>query len=250
MGSIRIVDVTDEPTFRLAPPCADPGFDHRSCDYWEDADGGSRDARPSWLEASSTRPVAKPRPSANPFLADMAAIQGARSTGNLFAVDDDDIDQDANPFAPPRPVRPTVGAEAPRKLRLLARGIGIFGSYAKVLLSDEKAAAWCQFGPLTAYPRAQNVRDLYPQLPVSPLPAVITCISTTSEARGNGHALALVEAVCDDLSGRGFSAVEAYPEAGAEPNATSAATTGFWIAAGFDLAIDDDRFPVVRRELE
>ena len=49
-GTIRIVDVTDEATFGSIPPCADPGFDHRSCDYWEDADRGSKAARLSWLE--------------------------------------------------------------------------------------------------------------------------------------------------------------------------------------------------------
>ena len=32
--------------------------------------------------------------------------------------------------------------------------------YAKVLLVDEQPAAYCQFGPLTAYPRAQRLRDL------------------------------------------------------------------------------------------
>jgi hypothetical protein len=58
-----------------------------------------------------------------------------------------------------------------------------------------------------------------------------------------------VEAVCADLAGRGFSAVEAYPEAGARPDATSAATPAFWVACGFAVAVDDDRFPVVRREL-
>ena len=46
MPLIRIVDVVDEPTFGLVPPCADPAFDHRSCDYWEDADRGSKRARP------------------------------------------------------------------------------------------------------------------------------------------------------------------------------------------------------------
>ena len=56
-------------------------------------------------------------------------------------------------------------------------------------------------------------------------------------------------AVCDDLAGRGFAAVEAYPEAGARPDATSGATPAFWLAAGFSLAVDDERFPVVRREL-
>jgi ribosomal protein S18 acetylase RimI-like enzyme len=83
----------------------------------------------------------------------------------------------------------------------------------------------------------------------APLPAVITCISTTATARRAGHAVRLVEAICDDLAGRGFAAVEAYTEASAHPDATSAATPGFWCRCGFDLAVDDDRYPVVRREL-
>jgi hypothetical protein len=43
--AIRIVDVTDTESFGLVPPCADPGFDHRTCDYWEDADRGSKASR-------------------------------------------------------------------------------------------------------------------------------------------------------------------------------------------------------------
>ena len=70
-----------------------------------------------------------------------------------------------NPFAPQtqreRPLREGV----PRKLALLDRGRGIFGSYGKVLLVDEQAVAYCQFGPLSAYPRAQRLRELYSQLP-------------------------------------------------------------------------------------
>ena len=108
---------------------------------------------------------------------------------------------------------------------------------------------YAQFGPLTAYPRAQRTRDLYPALPDAPLPAVITCIATTAEARGAGLARALVAAVCDDLAGRGFTAVETYPTIGAEPDATSAATPDFWLSVGFALAIDDERFPVMRRDL-
>jgi ribosomal protein S18 acetylase RimI-like enzyme len=118
-----------------------------------------------------------------------------------------------------------------------------------VLLVDEVAVAYSQFGPLSAYPRAQRLRELYPQLPDSPLPAVITCIATTAEARREGHALRLVEAVCDDLAGRGFAAIEAYPERGAREDATSAATPEFWERLGFQIAVDDERFPVVRREL-
>jgi ribosomal protein S18 acetylase RimI-like enzyme len=108
--------------------------------------------------------------------------------------------------------------------------------------------AYAQFGPLSAYPRAQRTRDLYPALPDSPLPAVITCIATTAEARRIGLARRLVEIVCGDLEARGFAAVETYPEAVADPDATSAATPAFWETLGFERAVDDPRFPVMRRE--
>src|SRR6478672_11364742 len=228
--AIRIVDITDTETFGLVPPCADPGFDHRTCDYWEDADRGSKASRAAWLEAAPTAP-----PRTDPS----AAI-------NPFASDDDPLAD--NPFAPTRPARQTVGPAAPRKLTLLGRGLGVFGSYAKVLLDGDEAAAYAQFGPLSAYPRAQRLRDLYPQLPSAPLPAVITCIASTAAGRHRGHARALVDAVCDDLERRGFAAVEAYPERDTRPDATSAATPEFWLSAGFRVAADDERFPVVRRE--
>jgi ribosomal protein S18 acetylase RimI-like enzyme len=125
----------------------------------------------------------------------------------------------------------------------------VAGSYAKVLLEDDVARVYAQFGPLTAYPRAQRTRDLYPLLPEAPLPAVITCIATTAEARGAGLARALVAAVCEDLAGRGFTAVETYPEIGPHPDATSGATPAFWESVGFRRAIDDEHFPVMRRDL-
>ena len=258
MTAIRIVDVADEPSFRLIPPCADPGFDHRTCDYWEDADRGSKAARLAWLEAPPPTPrrpeprglgdnpfaPARAEPPANPFL-DPEGV--SRPSFNPFADEDDEPVR--NPFAPAMAARPTVGANVPPKLGLLGRGLGVFGSFAKVALLDDVAVAYSQFGPLTAYPRAQRLRDLYPQLPDAPLPAVITCIASTPEARREGHATRLVLAVCEDLAGRGFAAVEAYPERGARPDATSAATPEFWVRAGFSIAVDDERFPVVRREL-
>jgi ribosomal protein S18 acetylase RimI-like enzyme len=251
--SIRIVDVTDEASFGLLPPCADLAFDHRTCDYWEDADRGSKAARPAWLEAAPP-PVTKPR-AANPFGDDEAETplnpfaRPATEPGfNPFDTHDDDP-LAGNPFAPRRPARSGGAPGGPRKLGLLGRGSAVFGSYAKVLLADETAVAFSQFGPLSAYPRAQRLRDLYPQLPEAPLPAVITCIATTAEARRRGYALQLVRAVCDDLAGRGFAAIEAYPERSTRPDATSAATPEFWVAAGFTIAVEDDRFPVARREL-
>jgi ribosomal protein S18 acetylase RimI-like enzyme len=261
MARIEIVDVTAEARFGLVPPCADPAFDHRTCDYWEEADRGSKAHRPGWLPtglkssatassagsaeaAASANPFAPaPKAGANPF----APAPTARSRNPFF---DDLAGTPAdNPFTPQRPSRPTIAAEAPRKLQLLGRGLGIFGSYAKLLLADDEAVAYCQFGPLSAYPRALRLRDLYPRLPQSPLPAVITCIATSAEVRRSGYALRLVQAVCRDLAGRGFAAVETYPEARAGEDATPAARPEFWLRAGFSLAVDDDRYPVMRLEL-
>ena len=253
---IVIRDVVDDATFRAIPPCADPRFDHRTCDYWEDADRGSKASRPSWLEGSrppSTRRA--PAASANPFLADLAereanpfATPAADDPArNPFLAGGGDLAD--NPFAPKRAAPPTVGDEAPRKLRLLGRGLAVAGSYAKILLLDDEPAAYCQFGPLTAYPRAQRTRELYPALPDSPLPAVITCIASTAEARGMSLARRLVEDVCADLSERGFAAVEVYPEIGPPPDETSSATPEFWLGLGFVVAAEDERFPVMRRDL-
>jgi hypothetical protein len=276
MASIEIVDVTDEARFALIPACADPGFDHRTCDYWEDAHRGSKASRSGWLPASlasgagaatsgfgapdgpglgSFNPFApSARTQSNPFApppeleANPFAPAFPAPARNPFLEDAADVLAD-NPFAPTRPGRPAVAPDAPRKLQLLGRGLGVFGSYAKVLKLDGEPAAYCQFGPLSAYPRALRLRELYPQLPDAPLPAVITCIATTSAARKSGYALRLVDEVCRDLAGRGFSAVEAYPEAQAMPDATPAARPEFWIKAGFSLAVDDERYPVLRREL-
>ncbi len=273
MPRTRIIDVTDGATFGLLPPCADPAFDHRTCDYWEDADRGSKAHRGAWLAAapaasgSSTsrqgRPAANPfapasaarenpfapaRPSANPF-----APPDRRPPPNPFALDLDGAAAIENPFAPPAPAGRTRQVEGPRKVGLLTRGLAVFGSYAKVLLveddGEDRPAAYAQFGPLSAYPRALRLRELYPRLPQAPLPAVITCIATTAAARGDGLALQLVEAVCDDLAARGFAAIEAYPEVRARPDATSAASPAFWERAGFQVVAQDERFPVVRRDL-
>ena len=251
---MRIVEVLDAESFGLIPPCADPGFDHRTCDYWEDAERGAKAARLAWLER--VEPAVAPEPPAReePFNPFASAGRGTPASNpfapaaNPFAPTDDPLAD--NPFAPRRPARTGTEVAGPPKVRLLSRGLAVFGSYAKVLQSDGRSVAYCQFGPLSAYPRAQRTRELYPQLPDAPLPAVITCIATTADARRQGWARRLVEDVCADLARRGFAAVEAYPEIGAREDATSAATPAFWVALGFAVAVQDERFPVVRRELE
>lgn len=255
VAEIRIVDVNDTLAFGLVPPCADERFDHRTCDYWEDAERGSKLHRPGWLNAQQPRPAAPPALEGNPFAPPPRAdenpflVDGSATVPPLLVPDDSSDAPLENPFVPAvrreRPRREGV----PRKLALLDRGRGVFGTYAKVLLADEGPAAYCQFGPLSAYPRAVRLRELYPQLPEAPLPAVITCIASTAEARGQGYAARLVHDVCADLAGRGFAAVEAYPDLTRSENETSGARPGFWVQLGFVTAVDDERFPVMRREL-
>lgn len=245
---IEILDVTDEAAFHRLPPCADPRFDHRSCDYWEDEVRGSKNARPAWWQRRAPRPKPRPRPAAdNPF------VPAPRDEPNFNPFDPGVTATEPafNPFAPaPEEDADPLEPEAPSKLRLLGRGRGVFGSYAKVLLLAGEPVVYAQFGPLSAYPRAQHVRELYAALPSAPLPAVITCVATVRTARGRGFARALVDDVATDLAARGFSAVEAYPDLTLSPDEASAASPAFWEACGFHLAADDERYPVMRRGLD
>ena len=142
---IRIADVLDEAGFRAIPPCADPGFDHRTCDYWEDADRGSKAARLAWLEARRRPAPGLAAPAAtNPFLADAdATAPGATRSPRRPTPAPEPVPRRGrraaapNPFAPPPPRRRPAATDAPRKWQLLGRGLGVTGSYAKVLLRDD-----------------------------------------------------------------------------------------------------------------
>ena len=255
---IQIVDVDDGAIVERLPPCADARFDHRSCDYWEDDVRGLKTARPSWWQPAPAPAVAAPEPAdANPFAPSsssgdpfnpFASVAIAAALDPL-AGDDLFATPAFNPFAPNPREQARQGADVPRKLRLLDRGRAVFGSYAKILIHDGVPAAYAQFGPLSAYPRAQHIRSLYPRLPQSPLPAVITCVATTAAARGLGLGRSLVAAVAADLMARGFAAIETYPDLTLGADEASAASPGFWDRCGFSLAVDDDRYPVMRLEL-
>jgi GNAT superfamily N-acetyltransferase len=259
-SDLDIVDVTDTTTFDRLPPCADARFDHRSCNYWEDEIRGSKSARPSWWQPAAAPRAPQRRPiSDNPFAPsleeqdDVNPFASPSGSGSAAALVGDDPfgAPDVNPFAPVREVDPgAIRGDAPRKLRLLGRGREVFGSYAKVLQLAGEPVVYAQFGPLSAYPRAQHIREFYPRLPQSPLPAVITCVATTPTARRQGLASALVDDVAADLAARGFSAVEAYPDLTLTPDEASSASPAFWERCGFHLAADDERYPVMRRALD
>ncbi len=128
------------------------------------------------------------------------------------------------------------------------------GSYAMLAYRTDAVArtaiGYAQFGPLSAYPRAQTIRDRYPQLPDSPSPWVITCLQVVA---GTGDrdaaAVELLNGVCDELDRRGIIAVEAYPEDVADAWLPSPGPASVYEAAGFERVAGDERFPVYRREL-
>jgi hypothetical protein len=142
---------------------------------------------------------------------------------------------------------------AVKRNRLLA-GRGVAGSYAMLAYSSDAvgrtAVGYAQFGPLSAYPRAQTIRDRYPQLPESPAPWVITCLQVSADVPDRAASGAeLLEAVCADLDGRGITAVEAYPERVADAWIPSPGPASIYEAAGFERVAGDERYPVYRREL-
>ncbi|MCV0403057.1 MAG: hypothetical protein K5924_05040 [Chloroflexi bacterium] len=160
---------------------------------------------------------------------------------------------DGGRAAPPEDA-PDADARAALKRRRLLAGQNVSGSYAMLArragAPGTGAVAYAQFGPLSAYPRAQSIRERYPQLPESPAPWVITCLQvTSSEADRMATGVALLEALCAELDGRGITAVESYPEQVGDAWRPSAGPSAVYEAAGFERAVDDDRYPVYRREL-
>jgi hypothetical protein len=148
-------------------------------------------------------------------------------------------------------------AQTARSLKLsrLMAGDRLAGAYGMLAWQsgedgDRLAVGWCQFGPMAAYPRAQVIRDRYPELPSSPAPWIITCLQVVESHPDRGRAAgALLEAVCIELDRRGITAVEAYPEHVADQWGPSPGPAGAYQEGGFTRVAGDDHFPVYRREL-
>ena len=243
----ELVGVESADELLLVPPCANASADHATCTWWEDADRGSKAA------ASGS---ATPNPAAR-----ATTPAGGKSALAAFLGADEEQAPTFNPFAPEPPTREEALRDAaaapgqPPKLRLLTRQLPVSGPMGWVLLAKGEPVAYCQAGPLSAFPRAQRLRDRYPDLPDSPPPAIITCISVVPAARGSALGSALVAGVLARLGAAGFAAAEAYPEepeSVADPEHTSAATQRFWERLDFTVAATgpDGRWPVMRRTLE
>jgi hypothetical protein len=143
----------------------------------------------------------------------------------------------------------TAGRRDAKRLALLA-GTRLAGSYGMLASADGAVIGYAQFGPLSAYPRAQLIRDRYPELPDSPAPWVMTCLQVIAEAAERDRiGQALADAVCAELDRRGITAVEAYLERSADPWLPSGGPASVYEDAGFARVAGDERFPVYRREL-
>lgn len=248
-GGFELIGVESADDLALVPPCTRDDADHATCTWWEDADKGSKAAR---LDARSTTVTPRATAPAGGKAALAAFLGAEESEAPVF-----------NPFAPKAPTREEALRDAaaapgqPAKLRLLTRQLPISGPMGWILLAKGEPVAYCQAGPLSAFPRAQRLRDRYPDLPSTPPPAVVTCISVIPAARGSALGSALVEGVLTRLNSAGFAAVEAYPEepataAALDAEATSSATQRFWERLGFAVAATgpDGRWPVMRRVLK
>lgn len=159
--------------------------------------------------------------------------------------------------APPATATPSdAAARADLKRSRLLAGAQLAGAYGMLAwreteaVDEREAVGWAQFGPISAYPRAQSIRDRYPSLPESPAPWVVTCLQVVpGEPDRAAAATELLEAVCADLDRRGITAVEAYPEGVRDPWIPSPGPRAVYEAAGFVQAAGDARYPVLRREL-
>ena len=153
--------------------------------------------------------------------------------------------------------REAKAAESGRatKLSALMAGERLAGAYGMLAWQsgedgDRLAVGWCQFGPISAYPRAQVIRERYPELPDSPAPWIVTCLQVVeTQPDREETAQALLTAVCADLDRRGIVAVEAYPEGVADSWLPSPGPASVYERAGFAQVAGEDRFPVMRREL-
>ena len=142
-----------------------------------------------------------------------------------------------------------TGAHDLKRSRLLS-GERLAGAYAMLAYDGDAAVGYAQFGPLSNYPRAQVIRDRYPELPDSPAPWVITCLQVVPSAPDRDAAgEALLTATCDEIDRRGITAVEAYPEGVADGWIPSPGPAAIYEGNGFERVAGDDRYPVYRREL-
>ena len=219
-------------------------------------EGGPARLARSRVAARPPEPLRGARP-ANPFLADLEA---KAPVANPFA----DRRRRSNPFlrlattttrSPTTrsrrgpPPRPAVGPDAPRKLQLLGRGLGVVGSYAKVLLADDVASG---LRPVRAADRlSPGAADARPLPGAARRAAARRHHLHRHDRRGprrrprQGTRRGGLRRPRPGAASRPSRRTRRSGPAGRDQR-RDARVLG---SVGFALAIDDERFPVMRREL-
>ncbi|MCI0399279.1 MAG: GNAT family N-acetyltransferase [Chloroflexi bacterium] len=123
------------------------------------------------------------------------------------------------------------------------------GEYDGYLLYVEGApAGWCQVGP------RDRLAKLAQQFELGPDPDVwaISCFFIAPAYRRQGLAARLLAEVLADLQRRGVHRVEAFPKRGPELDALELwnGPEEMFRAAGFEVAQDDPRRPVLELRIE
>ena len=238
--------------FGLLPPCADPGFDHHRRLL-----GGRRPR----LESDPPRPARasdrERREAPTPEPRRRAPTRSRRAR-----------ERSANPFAPSGGVDPIRswrrrrGGRQPVRAHAAPRGrpsavahLGSSVCWAAGWPSSAAMPRSCSrttarrtrsSGRCRRYPGRADARAV--SGPPGPAAGRHHVHRDDPSGPGRGLARALVDAVCDDLAGAG-SPPSRPTRKWARPDATSAATPGFWETVGFAVAAPDDPLPVMRREL-
>ena len=230
-----------------------PALRPRSCDYWEDDVRGAEAARPGWWEVSAPAPERSrlPRLSDNPSRHRPAVghnpFAPTRSPP-LFDAFADDPDEVVEPIRPDPAAAPSADpAGEPRKLGLLS------GASAS---SVPTPRSWSRRARRPSTPSSGRSRPI--RAPSGSGKALPTA---APDAAPRGHHVhrdchrrreVVGSPRCSSApsamtSLRGFSAIEAYPDLTLPADEASAASPPFWVTCGFEVAADDDRFPVMRR---
>ena len=191
MAAIRIVDVTDEAAFAPDPALRRPGLRPPHVRLLGGRrprlEGGPpRLARTGSAAADAAgrrprEPVRRPgrRAAGQP-------VRPARRRGRRSTLSRRDDDGRSTTRSPRSRRAPASGATPRASSASSAAGWRCSGATPRSSSSTTSPSVYAQFGPLSAYPRAQRLRELYPQLPDAPLPAVITCIATTARGARRG----------------------------------------------------------------
>lgn len=133
--------------------------------------------------------------------------------------------------------------------RALREGLFARGEHDGYLLIEDEGrpVAWCQVAPRDRLPNLMLRHRLQPDSHV----LAIGCFLVAPSRRREGLASLLLAGVIDDLRTRGVRRVEAFPKRGASlPGEMWTGAEAMYLAAGFRIARDDERLPVLVLDLD